>query len=111
KDAMDAKAEPLIIAMATDGGRTSTTEAIIQILGNFKATTVTSVNKRAFSAGSFIAVATQKRYMAPQSVIGAAAPVMMAADGSGIQDIPGTAGIKIKSGVRALVRGTAEKNG
>ncbi len=111
KEAMDAKADLLILDMETDGGRISTTEDIIQILGNFKGTTVTYVNKRAFSAGSFIAVATQKIYMAPQSVIGAAAPVMMAADGSGIQDIPGTAGIKIKSGVRALVRGTAEKNG
>ena len=43
----------------------------------FKGQTVTYVDRKAFSAGAFIAVATQKIYMAPESVIGAAAPLMM----------------------------------
>jgi membrane-bound serine protease (ClpP class) len=72
---------------------------------------VTYVNRSAFSAGVFIAVATQKIYMAPQSVIGAAAPIMMAPGGMGAQDLPGTMEVKMNSAVRALVRTSAEKNG
>ena len=71
-------AAALILDMNTDGGRVDVTEEIIGILSKFKGVTVTYVNDRAFSAGAFISVATQKIYMAPQSVIGAAAPIMRA---------------------------------
>ena len=94
----------------TNGGRLDTTEDIFGILDEFKGDTVTYVNDRAFSAGAFIAVATKRIYMAPQSVIGAAAPVMMGPGGQ-VQDVPGTMDIKMKSAVRALVRRFAAKNG
>ena len=110
KQAIEQKADLLVLDMKTNGGRIDTTEDIISILGEFKGETVTYVNDRAISAGVFISVATKKIYMAPQSVIGAAAPVMMGADGQ-VRDIPGTMEIKTKSVVRALVRRTAEKNG
>jgi len=110
KEAMEAKAEVLVLDMETNGGRVDVTEEIIGILNNFKGQTVTFVNRKAFSAGAFIAVATQKIFMAPQSVIGAAAPVMMV-PGSAPQDMPATMQAKMNSAIRAMVRTAAEKNG
>jgi membrane-bound serine protease (ClpP class) len=110
KEALDAKADVLLIDMETNGGSVSATEEIIEILNKFKGETITFVNKKAFSAGAFIAVATQKIYMAPQSVIGAAAPIMMI-PGAGPTEMPNTLEVKMTSGVRAMVRAAAEKNG
>lgn len=110
KEALDAKADALLIDMDTNGGSVSATEEIIEILGKFKGETITFVNKKAFSAGAFVAVATQKIYMAPQAVIGAAAPIMML-PGAGPTEIPNTLEVKMTSGVRAMVRAAAEKNG
>ena len=111
KEAMDANAEAIILDMQTDGGRVDVTEDIIKIISKFKGLTVTYVNDRAFSAGAFISVATQKIYMAPQSVIGAAAPIMMSPGGGSASDVPGTMEVKMTSAIRALVRVQAEKNG
>src|ERR1044071_2344314 len=110
KAAMEDKAALLVLDMETNGGRVDTTEEIIRILNQFKGQTVTYVDRKAFSAGAFIAVATQKIFMAPQSVIGAAAPLMMV-PGGGASDMPQTMETKMTSAVRALVRANAEKNG
>src|SRR3989442_1639463 len=110
KEAMEAKADFLVIDMDTNGGYVSVTEEIIEILNNFKGQTATFVNKKAFSAGAFISVATQKIFMAPLSVIGAAAPIMMVPGGTP-QDMPETMQAKMNSALRALVRTSAEKNG
>ena len=110
KAAMEAKAEAIVIDMETNGGRIDSTEEIIESLNQFQGRTATYVNRKAFSAGAFIAVATQKIYMAPQSVIGAAAPILMA-PGGGVEAMPETVEAKMTSGVRALVRTSAEKNG
>jgi membrane-bound serine protease (ClpP class) len=110
KEAMEDNADALILDMNTDGGRVDVTEEIIQIVSKFKKPTFTYVNGRAFSAGAFIAVATQKIYMAPQSVIGAAAPIMMSPTGADAEKMPDTAEAKMTSAVRALVRVQAEKN-
>ncbi len=110
KQAIEEKADLLVLDMKTNGGRLDTTEEIIAILGEFKGDTVTYVNNRAFSAGAFIAVATKKIYMAPQSVIGAAAPIMVSPTGTA-EAIPETVDVKTKSAVRGLVRGVAVKNG
>src|SRR5439155_8857547 len=88
KQAMEAKADLLVLDMDTNGGRVDTTREIISILNQFQGDTVTYVNKDAFSAGAFIAVATKKIYMAPESVIGAAAPVILSPGGDGIQAVP-----------------------
>jgi membrane-bound serine protease (ClpP class) len=110
KQAMEAGAQVLIIDMETNGGRLDSTEEITKAIDQFKGTTVTYVNRKAFSAGALIAVATQKIYMAPQSVIGAAAPIMMGPTG-GVEQMPDTVKAKMNSGLRALVRTSAEKNG
>ncbi len=110
KEAMAAKADVLLIDMDTHGGRVDVTEEIMGILGQFRGETVTYVNTKAFSAGAFISVATQKIFMAPQSVIGAAAPIMVM-PGGGPQEMPATVEAKTTSGLSALVRAQAEKNG
>ena len=110
KQAMEDKAAAVILDMETNGGTLDATEEIIKALEQFKGPTITFVNRKAFSAGAFISVATQKIYMAPQSVIGAAAPIMMG-PGGGVEAMPDTVEAKMNSAVRALVRTSAEKNG
>ena len=110
KEAMEADADLLVLDMETNGGRVDTTREIIGILNEFKGDTVTFVNKDAFSAGAFIAVATKRIFMAPGSVIGAAAPIIVS-PGGGVEKIPDTVEEKMTSAVKAMVRTTAEKNG
>ena len=110
KEAMAAEADCLIFDMETNGGRVDITEEIFDIIGKFPGLTVTYVNKDAYSAGAFIAVATEKIYMAPQSVIGAAAPIMMSPTG-GVSEMPSTMEVKMNSAIRAKIRTQAEKNG
>ena len=111
KEAMEEQADLLVLDMETNGGRVDTCREIIAIISQFKGDTITYVNKDAFSAGAFIAVSTKRIFMAPQSVIGAAAPVMMNPGGEGIASVPETYEKKMVSAVRALIRATAEKNG
>ncbi len=110
KQALEQRSDLLVLDMRTDGGRVDVTEEIIRILGQFKGRKVTLVNDRAFSAGAFIAVATEQIYMVPQSVIGAAAPILML-PGAGVQEMPATMEAKMNSAIRAQVRSQAEKHG
>jgi membrane-bound serine protease (ClpP class) len=110
KSALEAEADALILDMETNGGSFGSTKDIISILDQFPGLTVTYVNKDAYSAGAFIAVATQKIYMAPQGVIGAAAPILMT-PGGGVSEMPDTLEAKMVSAVAARVRASAEKNG
>src|SRR6266487_3613834 len=110
KAAMEARADLLVLDMDTNGGRVDVTEEMIEILNNFKGQTATFVNRRAFSAGAFISIATQKIFMAPQSVIGAAAPIMLVPGGPP-QDMPETMQAKMNAALCALARTSAEKNG
>ena len=110
KEAMVAEADCLIIDMETNGGRVDITEEIFGIIDKFKGETVTYVNRDAYSAGAFIAVSTDQIYMAPQSVIGAAAPIMMG-PGGGASELPSTMEAKMNSAIRAKIRTQAEKNG
>ncbi len=111
KEAMEAKADLLILDMDTNGGRVDVTEELIEIIGRFKGQTATFVNRKAFSAGAFISFATQRIYMAPQSVIGAAAPILMSPGGTGTEEMPDTLEAKTVSAISALVRANAEKYG
>src|SRR5215470_13529933 len=47
KEAMEAKADLLVLDMDTNGGRVDTTKQIIEILNKFKGQTVTYVNRKA----------------------------------------------------------------
>ncbi len=110
KEAMEAEADCVIIDMDTNGGRVDITEEIFDIINKFKGKTITYVNKDAYSAGAFIAVSTEQIYMAPESVIGAAAPIMMSPTG-GASQLPSTMEAKMNSAIRAKIRTQAEKNG
>ena len=111
KEAIDAQADLLLIHMDTNGGLVSSTEEIMEIINRFPNETATFIDRKAFSAGAFIAVATQHIFMAPQSVMGAAAPIMMAPGSGGVQEMPNTMEVKMTSALSALVRTSAEKNG
>jgi len=111
KEAMESKADLLVLEIDTNGGRVDVMEEIIDILNKFKGQTVAYVDRKAFSAGALICFAAQKIYMTPQSVIGAAAVVTMAPGGGGTQSLPDTVEIKQSSAISALVRANAEKNG
>ncbi len=109
KEAMEAKADLLVVDLDTPGGRGDSMMEIIEIIENFPRETVAFVNPKAFSAGALMSFAASKIYMAPQSVIGAAAPVMASQDG-GVQAMPDTMEIKSASAISAEIRGRAEKN-
>ncbi len=111
KEAMEAKADLLLLDMETNGGQANSTLEIMDILSQFKGQTVTYVNRNAYSAGMFIAVATQRIYMAPESVIGAAAPIMMSPGGMGVSEMPNTVEVKMTSALSAKVRAYAQKHG
>ena len=111
KEAMEQKADLLVLDMDTHGGRVDVTLELIEILEKFKGSTVTFVNKKAFSAGAFISAATQRIYMAPGSVIGAAAPIMVSSVGEGVEKMSDTFERKMVSAVRAQVRTSAQRNG
>jgi membrane-bound serine protease (ClpP class) len=109
KDALASKADLLVLDMDTHGGSGESMMEIIEILNQFKGETATYVNRKAFSAGALISFATKKIFMAPESVIGAAAPVM--GGPGGVEAMPDTMEVKSASAISALMRVNAEKNG
>ena len=111
KEAMHNDADILVLDMDTNGGAMDAMLKIIETLHEFKGRTVTYVNKNAFSAGALIAMATDDIYMAPESVIGAAAPVMLSPDGMNVQNIPETMERKLTSAMNAKMRAYAERYG
>ncbi|MGF1679094.1 MAG: nodulation protein NfeD [Candidatus Methylacidiphilales bacterium] len=112
KEALEQKADALVLHMDTYGGRVDKTEEITRILRKFEPQekTYTFIDTKAISAGAYIASATRHIHMAPASVIGAAVPVMMAPGGQA-QPVNTSYEEKIKSALRGLVRANAEIHG
>ncbi len=110
READTAGAVALVLNLETNGGRVDATEEIIRLLEKSPRKTYTLVNGKAYSAGAFIAAATDAIYMTPGSVIGAATPVMMI-PGQGVQELPKSYEEKISSAMRALIRSTAQAKG
>ncbi len=102
EDAERAGALAVILDMDTPGGRVDAAERIADAIADAEIPVYTYVNRRAFSAGALIALATDRIYMRPGSVIGAATPV----DGSGTK-----ASEKIVSAMRSEMRALAEAQG
>lgn len=109
REAEGKKAVALVLDMRTNGGRVDVTEEIIRLLEHVPMKTYTFVNDKAYSAGAYIAAATDKIYMSPGSVIGAATPIMLGE--SGVQDLPKTYQEKLTSAMRARIRATAQEKG
>jgi membrane-bound serine protease (ClpP class) len=102
EEARVAGARFVVIDMDTPGGRVDAAERITDAIGDAGLPVYTYVNRRAFSAGALIALSTDRIYMRPASVIGAATPV----DGSGTK-----ASEKIVSAMRSEMRALAEAHG
>ena len=101
-EAERAGALAVILDMDTPGGRVDAAERIADAIADSEVPVYTLVNRRAFSAGALISLATDRIYMRPGSVIGAATPV----DGSGTK-----ASEKIVSAMRSEMRALAEAQG
>ena len=110
REAEEKKAAAVVLDMRTNGGRVDVTEEIIRLLEHVPVKTYTFVNDKAYSAGAFIAAATDKIFMTPGSVIGAATPVMIGPD-SGVQALPKSYEEKLTSAMRARIRATAQEKG
>ena len=106
KTAEREQASAFVIEMETYGGDVKAAIDNMDALLKTKVPTYTFVNSRAISAGALIAIATQKIYMSPAAVIGAAAPVM-----AGGEDLPKTMSEKTISTLAAMARAASQKNG
>lgn len=106
KEAIEHKADAVILDMKTPGGALGTTLEIMEALAKFPGTTLTFVNNEAMSAGAFISATTQEIWFSPNGVIGAAAPV-----GANGQDVEATMRQKVVSYLKARIRATSEGKG
>ena len=102
REAEDAGVNVIVLDIDTPGGRVDSAERIADAISDSRVPVYAFVNRRAFSAGALISLATRGIYMRPGSVIGAATPV----DGSGTK-----ASEKIVSAMRSEMRALAEAQG
>lgn len=106
KEAIDQKADLVVLDMNTLGGAADTALDMMDALDKYPGKTATYVDNQAMSAGAFIAAATGEIWFAPDGVIGAAAPVT-----SQGQDIPETMRLKLTSYLRAKIRAITQGKG
>ena len=102
KEAVQTKADLVIIEMDTYGGVLTDAKEIVDKIMHFKKPIWVFINSDAASAGALISIACDSIYMAPGASIGAATVV----DGQG-QKAPD----KYQSYMRSIMRATAEENG
>ncbi len=99
KQALEQQAILVVIKLSTPGGALNTTLEIMKTLDHYTGGIVAYVVDEALSAGAYIAASTDAIYMAPKSVIGAAAVIQ----GTG-EDLPETARLKVESYIKAKIR-------
>ena len=105
KEAKKRGADLFIIDMDTPGGDLSTTLKMMEELSKYGGKTACYVNKNAISAGSFIAVACDKIYFAPEGTMGAAEAVSATGE-----DIGDSMSRKVSSFLGAKVRSICGEN-
>ncbi len=101
-EAEKAGARAVVLEIETPGGRVDAAQQIVNALKESKVPTYAFVNRRAYSAGAMIALATDGVFMREGAVMGAATPV----DGGGEK-----APEKIVSAMRSEMRALAEARG
>jgi membrane-bound serine protease (ClpP class) len=106
KEAERDGASAFVLDMETFGGEVKSALDNMDALLKTKVPTYTYINPRALSAGALIALATNKIYMSPTAVIGAAAPVMSTGE-----DLPKSMTDKTVSALSAMARAAAQQNG
>jgi membrane-bound serine protease (ClpP class) len=99
KEAIEQKADLVVLDMKTPGGDAGVTVEIMEALERFEGATITFVNDEAGSAGAIIASVTDDIYFAPTGVMGAAELIL----GTG-QDAPEALKRKMESYIRAKSR-------
>ncbi|MBI4540058.1 MAG: nodulation protein NfeD [Gemmatimonadetes bacterium] len=102
REAERAGAAAVILDMDTPGGRVDAAERIADVVSDAAVPVYAYVNRRAFSAGALISLATKEIFMRPGAVMGAATPVV----GTGEK-----APEKIVSAMRSEMRALAEARG
>ncbi|MGI6086657.1 MAG: NfeD family protein [Kiritimatiellia bacterium] len=108
--AAERQAGAVVFVIDTPGGQLDATEEIIRLLLQTRVPTYTLVQSRALSAGAIIAMATDRIYMTPGSIIGDALPIMITPFG-GVQELPEAVQEKAVSGVAAIIRSAAQQKG
>lgn len=103
KQAIEHKANDLVLCIDTPGGSLSTTFEMMEALQNFKGRTYAFIDKEAISAGAYIGGATDLIYFHPQGLMGAAAVIQVT--GENVQE---TLKKKIDSYLRARIRNLAK---
>jgi membrane-bound serine protease (ClpP class) len=106
KEAIEQKADVVLLDMNTPGGALDVTFDIMEALEKFPGQKLTFVDKEAMSAGAFISAVTDEIYFVPNGVIGAAAPVLSTGG-----DVDKTMKQKIVSYLRARMRASSEGKG
>lgn len=106
KEAIENKADTVILDIKTPGGALDVTFAMMEALEKFPGTKIAFVNDQALSAGAFISATADEIWFAPRGKIGAAAPV----NATG-QEIDKSMRQKIVSYLRAEVRSLSEGKG
>ncbi len=102
REAADAGAAAAVLDIDTPGGRIDAAEQIAKVASEARIPTYAFVNRRAFSAGAMIALATERIFMRPGAVIGAATPIT--GDGHKASE-------KMVSAMRSEFRALAEARG
>jgi membrane-bound serine protease (ClpP class) len=108
-EAENNQAEALLIQLNTPGGALDATLSIVQLFRNARIPVIIYIapaGAQAASAGSVITLAAHAAGMAPETVVGAASPVM----GTG-EDIAETLYRKVVEDMKATVRGLADRRG
>lgn len=106
KEAIEQKADLVVLDMKTPGGALDATFEIMEALAKFPGQTITFINSEALSAGAFISATTHEIWFAPDGVIGAAAPVQSTG-----QEIDESMRLKVVSYLKARMRATSEGKG
>ncbi|MES2697202.1 MAG: NfeD family protein [Verrucomicrobiota bacterium] len=106
KEAIEQKADVVVLDMKTPGGELGVTFEIMEALAKFPGKTVTFVNSEALSAGAFISATTEEIWFSPDGVIGSAAPVLSTGG-----EVDATMKQKIVAYLKARVRATSEGKG
>jgi membrane-bound serine protease (ClpP class) len=101
-EARAAGARMVVLEIETPGGRVDAAEQIVDAIKEAGIPVYAYINRRAFSAGALIALATDEIYMREGAVIGAATPVT--GDGERAPE-------KIVSAMRSEMRALAEARG
>lgn len=109
-EARENDARAIVFVMDTPGGTLDAASDIVRSIQSLSVPTYTFVEKNAYSAGAIIALATDRIYMAPGSVIGDALPISVSPWG-GVQEMPEAYQEKAVSAVSALIRAAAQKSG